>query len=441
MIGKRFVTSFLALSVFSSTFLFIFTPRAEAFIPVVDVPVRIKNALDYFAVGVAKTMVNEMVKSSIAWANNGFNGGPAYVTDPKRYFAQTANGAAGDFIRGTELGFLCSPFQTQIRLSLQRLQTQPYNPVCTITGIVGNLDNYYNHFSEGGWDGWFAMTQNNSNNPYGAYLDAEGVMSQRVQSVLDIANKKLDWNSGFKSKGDCIATNHWPPSNLLIQYENGEISNYPAPYNNPKYFNEAYPDGSCLEYGPDKTPGSIIKDQLDKVLPSGLEKLISAQHVEELVGAFANGLLNRYVFGSKGLFSGSYNDHYGSGDTPPTVPTPVFTQETTPGWTSCASESQFCSFSGTKLVHFGSTDIFTSPIELTDGTECTVAVFGDPYAVLTGGTNFSSANSGDRWCEYQDIASTTPATHSGGGTSSSTPPTKTNSGSNGGTGTEQITPI
>ncbi|MBX4181525.1 hypothetical protein KW807_01510, partial [Candidatus Parcubacteria bacterium] len=45
------------------------------------------------------------------------------------------------------------------------------------------------------------------------------------------------------------------------------------------------------------------KSQLDKVLPAGLESIISADHIEQVVEAFAAGIFKRYVFGSKGLFN------------------------------------------------------------------------------------------------------------------------------------------
>jgi hypothetical protein len=61
--------------------------------------------------------------------------------------------------------------------------------------------------------------------------------------------------------------------------------------------------GECIERGPVQTPGTVIASQLNKVLPANMERFINAQHLEDLVSAFVTGALNRYVFGSRGIFN------------------------------------------------------------------------------------------------------------------------------------------
>ena len=46
-------------------------------------------------------------------------------------------------------------------------------------------------------------------------------------------------------------------------------------------------------------------------------------------------------------------------------------------WTFCTNETQFCSFSGTKVVRYGANSNFYQQI-LSNGVSCTNAVFGDP---------------------------------------------------------------
>src|SRR3989344_9464800 len=121
---------------------------------------------DSIAIGIAKITLEEILNETIEWVNNGFEGNPAYATDPAKFFTDIADGVAGEFIAGSDLGFLCSPFQVQVRLAL----AQTYNPSnqfqCTLTDVVGNIEGVYDDFGQGGWDGLFSMTQNNSNNPY-----------------------------------------------------------------------------------------------------------------------------------------------------------------------------------------------------------------------------------------------------------------------------------
>ncbi len=285
MFGKRSVTFLLILSLVSSTFyLPVFAPKTQAVFGVLDTVIDIKALarmiVDGIAMSLAQRMIDDMVKSTIDWANDGFEGNPAYVTDPKRFFADIADGVAGEFIAGSDLNFLCSPFRTQVRLSLLKHYAGPSQPFqCTFTGV---LENFYDDFNQGGWDAWFSMTQNSTNNPYDSYLDAQIELEGRLAEALGLEKDQLDRNQGFLSWRECIKEN---PAVDAPGHVPGKAV------------------GECIERGPVKTPGTTIKAQLDQVLPSGLAKLITVNHVEQLISAFATGLLTKFVFGPEGLFT------------------------------------------------------------------------------------------------------------------------------------------
>lgn len=279
--AKRATASVVILTILSVSLLPAFAKPAQAQFPVID-PALIaqiileqkKTILERIIDGGARVAANlaieRIVSSTVKWANTGFEGNPAYVTDPRQYFGDIADGVAGEFIQGSDLGFLCSPFQSNIRLSLAQ---QYYNPrpfQCTLTEIGGNIEAFYSDFSQGGWDTWFSMTQNENNNPYGAYLNAKIELDSRIAQRIGLKNQELNWNQGYLSWANC----------------NKEDPN----------------TGKCLERGTVKTPGAHIKSQLDKVLPAGLERLINVKHIEDLAIAFATGILQKYVFGSEGLF-------------------------------------------------------------------------------------------------------------------------------------------
>ncbi len=61
----------------------------------------------------------------------------------------------------------------------------------------------------------------------------------------------------------------------------------------------------------------------------------------------------------------------------PIVGTAKHCDVSTTDWTSCASEGQFCAFSGTTQVRYGANNTFVVKT-LSEGTPCTNAVFGDP---------------------------------------------------------------
>ena len=240
------------------------------------VSINLPFGMDTIAIAVVKHMLERILDSTTNWINNGFNGGPAYVSNPKQYFTDIADGTAGEFIIGSDLNFLCSPFQTQVRLALQKAYVKPNPFQCTLTEVVGNIDAFYGDFSQGGWDGWFAMTQNNSNNPYGAYLDAKVELDSRIANAMGIKKEQLDWGRGFLSFEKC-------PEGQELDPADGT--------------------GDCRVAKTIITPGSVIESQLENVLGTGVRQLELADEFDELVGALLGQLLEKSVFSAKGLFS------------------------------------------------------------------------------------------------------------------------------------------
>ncbi|MBX4206382.1 hypothetical protein KW784_01185, partial [Candidatus Parcubacteria bacterium] len=284
---KKFVTVLLMVSFLVPVFyLPQRTPKAEAILGFGDIVIDIKaladRIVDSFAMVLAQKFIDRIVSSTVKWAQSGFDGNPAYATDPGQYFTGIADGVAGDFIKGSDLGLLCSPFQANIRLSLTQQYYEPKPFQCTLTGVVGNIEKFYNDFSQGGWDAWFSMTQTPTNNPYGAYLAAKIELDSRIAQKVGLQQQQLNWNQGFLSFKQCDGT-ELPDIDPMTGKPTGKKT--------------------CIGTEKVVTPGATIKGQLDKVLPSGLDKLVTAQHLDQLISAFAAGLLQRYVFGPKGLFN------------------------------------------------------------------------------------------------------------------------------------------
>lgn len=336
-INKQALTFLIILSFISSTFyLPVFASKAKATgLPVVDIVANLMHAkeilqmfFDMAAMTVAQKMTNDIVKSTVAWANTGFEDGPTFVTDPKAFALKTANSVASELINSTKLKTLCTPFQAKIQLALRNSYYNPQEEQfqCTFQGVTNNLSNFYNNFDSGGWQGWISMTQTPTNNPYGAYLTAKVDMDTRIADALGVQKDELNVNKNFLSTKDCLTYN--PTREQINDYENGmeegtnTISSGAIPYDDTKSAE------ACIKYGPVKTPGSQIASQLEKALPSGMQKLITVNHVEQLVGAFAQGILNRYVLSKKGTFSNTYTDLNSESDAPlppapPNIPDPL----------------------------------------------------------------------------------------------------------------------
>ena len=282
---KLIVLSLIAICILGAG---TFSRRAEAQMIVNDPPNTIQNSitaansasqlnkelyLDPLFYGIARIAIQGITDSVVRWINSGFQGSPAFVTDPGQFFTGIADEVAGTFIAGTELGFLCEPFQLDIRAALNFNYSQRYRSSCTLTDVIRNVENFTDftkgNFSAGGWDGWISMTQNPNNNPYGAYVKAEEELAIRLRTAQGQELQLLQWGNGFLSWKD----------------ENGKI----------------------------QTPGSVIESQLSNVLGSGIDQLELADEFNEIVGALMGQLVQKVLIGgltnAPSVRSNDYNNN------------------------------------------------------------------------------------------------------------------------------------
>jgi len=224
-------------------------------------------ALDQIGWIVSKVLISQMTRSIVNWINSGFNGNPSFVDDPGNFFLGVGDRVAGEFIEGSSLAFLCSPFRLDIKIALAVNYSSRFEDKinCTLTDVINNVQGFLDgDFAQGGWDGLFAVTQRPTNNPYGAYLEANAGMSASISGAKSLNLLDLELGKGF----------------LSLKDENGKII----------------------------TPGSVINDQLSQVLGSGFRQLELADELDEIVGALAGQLVSQVLGGGglRGLSSGSY---------------------------------------------------------------------------------------------------------------------------------------
>ncbi|HRH25327.1 MAG TPA: hypothetical protein PLD99_00010 [Parcubacteria group bacterium] len=290
---------------FSIFFSPIAAPKAQAFWGVGDINLEsVPTIIDFLVnkVGkqLAQKMIDDIVQSTIKWANTGFDGNPAFITDTGSYFGNIANGVVGDAINDTSFGFLCSPFQAQIRLSLVKQYTQnTSNYQCTLSEIGVNIDNFYQDFNQGGWDAWLKMTQEDQNNPQGAFLKAKLDIDSRLANTLSVSREDRVLNTGFMSKTTCLKKNQPPNMATMARYYDADPEEAQNILNEYPNWNPNKEPTACLEEEV-TTPGSVISNQLNKALGSGVDKLISADDIDSLASALLAGLLQRHVFNDKG---------------------------------------------------------------------------------------------------------------------------------------------
>ena len=255
---------------------FLTSGAITAFIPSASVKVNdtsnnSKSFLDCIARIAAKVTIQKMTASIVNWINSGFNGKPSFVQNYQQFFNNVADQAAGEFIRGSSLSFLCSPFKAQVKIAIAQSYARRNNAAsCTLTGIVGNLNSFMQgNFSQGGWPGLLAFTTIPTNNPYGAYMYAEAGLSNTVAAAQDRNRLDLTLGRGFLS------------------------------------FQEKY---NCKTVGGKEfcqtritTPGGAIAGVLDKTLGIPADSLNLAKSFDEIFGALINQLVTKTLQG--GLYN------------------------------------------------------------------------------------------------------------------------------------------
>lgn len=258
-------------------------------------------SLDGLAWILAKTAISTMTRSLVTWINSGFEGSPAFATNLRQNLLRVGDAVASNFFDELAGGIIDSPYQDEI---VTAVRTGYYlstggsfyvrNPF-TLDQYSSDPDAFLRgDFSQGGLSAWFSTTMNQQNNPYGAYQSALGELDRRLSSAQGQRMTELDWGDGFMSfKGDCLVDSD---SLTAAQQADGIDATDLAEAGSATSLAE---EDNCI-YRDIKTPGSVIASQLNQTLPKGMEGLITADEIDEVVGALFQQLVTQ-VIGKTGL--------------------------------------------------------------------------------------------------------------------------------------------
>ncbi len=236
---------------------------------------------DGFAWSLVDSAVQNMLRSTTAWINSGFEGKPLYVADVSRFMMKIGDDIANEYISREGLNFLCSPFQPDIMLALDIQYRESRNhgiQQCTLADMGENIRGFLegDFIGGGGWDTWYSVTLSPQNNPYGAFINAQSVFESKTLTALDDAAKELDRNRGFLD---------------LVQCDNKETQE------------------GCKTV----TPGAVIEQQLNETLSLGGKRLSAADEIDEMIGALLNQFVTKALGGKSGLRgSNTYYTEYES---------------------------------------------------------------------------------------------------------------------------------
>lgn len=250
----------------------------------------------------AKIALQQITASVVNWINSGFNGQPSFVTNYQQFFSNVANLAAGQFIQGAGLSFLCSPFKLQIKIAVAQSYANQGAQSCTLTGVINNINSFMSgNFSQGGWAGMLSYTTTPTNNPYGAYAYAQIGLANAQNTALANAKNNIS-PTGFLntiSFGQAQSCN-----NVTTITGSSGVSTVPIPTagQNSQAAKVTCPPGCTCSIA---TPGSVIEASLDKTLGSGVDQLGLASDLDQIINALTTQLITKTLQGGLSNLSGT----------------------------------------------------------------------------------------------------------------------------------------
>ncbi|MEI6553171.1 MAG: transglycosylase SLT domain-containing protein [bacterium] len=215
---------------------------------------------DAIAWCIVNTIIDYIVNSTIAWANSGFKGNPAFLRNPGDFFKNLADQTAAQFIREVAYetgGFdICKPFRAVIATGLAKSYSKNTNiQSCSLTQMQQNM--MKSSYTITTPTDWMALTKP-QNNQYYSYIQAGSEMQKRIDARNNTARFDLTLNKGFLSQKKC------------------KDDSKPESKTNP-----------CDT----TTPGSMIADSLSHTLNIPKDRLVSAQRFDQMIDAVVNNLI------------------------------------------------------------------------------------------------------------------------------------------------------
>jgi len=252
-----------------------------------------------------------LTQDIVDWIQNGDE--PRFISEGlSGYLWDAVDQAGGDFVENyLGLGWMCEPFDVEIKIALQEVTTFKDEVTCTLSDVVDNVENFYNDFSEGGWSGWIELTKP-QNNFYGAFLSAQEEKYEEEEKAREQAAFDALTGDGFLSMKDCI----WYDETGAVVATQTDVRGQPK-----------LPSvcigsatGPCTYKCETLTPSSVISAVVDKTTTNYWDQLnaqISAATSKAgpysvYVQAIINALINRVMTEGVGLLkAGTSSDSQG----------------------------------------------------------------------------------------------------------------------------------
>ncbi len=274
-----------------------------------------------------RELIQKITESTVEWINNGFEGQPAFISNPGKFLTDIGDNIVGDMIAGGPLNFLCSPFQLEVKLALGLGGSSTFTKRigCTLSNVVNNVQNAKVGASASltisrktntvatniqqrsdvakSWNDFADIINNPQDTPTGAYLIAATELANQIADKQNAASQELNQNSGALTYKKCTETTYDASGNQVSQrtYSGSDFINVKgsATLNGNAITNSSTKKTSCKT----TTPGRVITDlvtskanedghinEMQAALGDGLDQIFNAL-VNQLLTKLQNGLL------------------------------------------------------------------------------------------------------------------------------------------------------
>ena len=229
-------------------------------------------SLNSIAYCIVNSILEYIANSTIAWANSGFNGNPAFIQNPERFFQGLADQQASQFInalayntatKGVSMN-VCEPFRRNVALNLANIYGQTGDNTAPNGGFAsrsscGIPTQALNNFISGKdrsnyWNTATKIFMNDNNSFIGSSLNANSDLTSAIARRAATELEDTRNGQGFRSPVVCVDPNDRNTCNVVVQ-------------------------------------GSTVNKSLQNTLNLGQNRLVAATRFDQVVSAIVNNLI------------------------------------------------------------------------------------------------------------------------------------------------------
>ena len=175
--------------------------------------------LDGIAWNLGKEMINQLSADVLDWANSGFNGEPAFITNYEEYFTNIANRSFAEFVDPGVPRLMCAHVNLSVRTAVARNYgvvtglNEPGSALDPDTGerqclfeiaVEGEIDSFVEgNFSDGSWDAWVEIVLSSEADPIKSYHNARAATYNRIRDAQRIGEIEAIASGGYRSQKVC----------------------------------------------------------------------------------------------------------------------------------------------------------------------------------------------------------------------------------------------